>query len=130
MGDVYPFKGPPPASMTRLEKFIFNNNDINIYLSMIILYLSLSESSIWNSHVTISVALNSGKVKSILTSRLVLGLPSFVCHCITAYVLVLSFIIILLINTAEKNPPSNNTWKLVHFSFPRSVFIHPCIIGE
>ena len=68
--------------MTYSDNFRFNPNYINIYLSKIISYLPLAESSTYHFYVTKLVALSTGKVKSNSTSRLVMIFLAFVCHCI------------------------------------------------
>ena len=45
IGAVDPIKGPAYASMTCSEKFIFNPYSVDIYLTNIMPYLPLSESS-------------------------------------------------------------------------------------
>ena len=109
MGYVYPFKGPSSTSMTWSDNYIFNPNSVNIYLPRIISYLPLAESSTWKFHVTIVFALCSGKVKSILTFRLVVILPASVFYCITESYLGLIFVISLIITIIELHALSDNT---------------------
>ena len=82
MGAVDPLKGPPSAYMMCSYNFKFNSNDVNIYIPKNILYLTLLEPSARKTHVKFFVAINSGKVKYILTFRLVVRLLACVYHCI------------------------------------------------
>ena len=97
MGAVGPFKSPSPPLISFSGYFKFNNNAHNRYITKIILYLFFVQSSTRHFYVTIIIALNSGRVKSILTFRLVVRLPACVFYCITSSILLLNFIIILLI---------------------------------
>ena len=92
---VDPFKVPSFALVMWSDNFIFNHNAVNISLLKIISYIPLSETSIWQFHVTIFVALNSGQVRYILTFIFVVILPACVCHCITESSLVLRFLLAL-----------------------------------
>ena len=115
------FKVPSPDSMMCLASFRFNPNYVDTFITNIILYQPLAESSTWKSHITIFVPLNSGKSKSILTLRLVVGLTDFVFHCITASYLVLS-VITLIITIVELHVPSNNIKNFLTVAFPFHVF--------
>ena len=129
MGFVNPFKVPPSASIQCSKNFRFNPNYFNRFIINIMSYFLLSYSSTWQFHVTIFVALNSGKVKSILTLRLVVILPSCVCHYITVSLLGLSLFISLIIMIVELHLLSNKIWKFLNFSLPFCVFIHQGRIG-
>ena len=59
-----PLKCPSSAFMTCSENFRFNLNYVNRSRPNIISYVLLAESSTCHSHVTTSVALSTGKVKS------------------------------------------------------------------
>ena len=85
MGVVDPLKGPSSSLMTWSDNFKFNSNYDNISFPKIILYPPLAESSTWHFHVTKFVTLSAGKVKSASTLILLVILPAYVCHCITAY---------------------------------------------
>ena len=116
--------------MTCSDNFIFNPEAINIYLPKIMSYLPLLESSTWQFHIKKFVMLSSGKVKSILTFKLVVILPACVWHCVAEYYLGLSFFISLLVMIVELHPLSNNIWKFLNFALPFRVFIHLCMVGE
>ena len=80
-------KGPPPPPMTCSEFFKFITYAVDRYLPKIILYLLLVESYTRNSHTTTLVSISSGKMKFVLTFRLVVILTDCVFHCITSYFL-------------------------------------------
>ena len=127
---VDPLKGPSSDLMTCSENFRFNHNYVNRSLPKIISYLTLADSSTWKFRITIFVALSWGKVKYILTLWLVVILPGYMCHCITAHFLGLIFSISLLIIIMELHPLSNRIREFLIFDLPFCVFIHPCRIGE
>ena len=124
-----PFKGSSYASVTCSENFRFNTNSINRYHPNIILYLLLAELSTWKFHVTTSVALSAGKVKSILTLILVVIFPAYVFHCIWVSFSGRGFSIVLIIKIVELYPLSNGMQKCFNFFLPFLVFIHPCRLG-
>ena len=118
MGAVDPFKGSSYALVTCSDNFIFNPNYFDIYLTNIMSYLPLVESSTCQFHVTVFVALSSVKVKSILTFRLVVILPACVCNCITESFFGLFFSIGLLVTIVELHPLSNKIQKFINFYLP------------
>ena len=103
MGAVDPFKVSSSASMTCSENFKFNSKAGNKYRPNIIWYLPLEKSYTWEFHVIISIALSSGKVKSMLTLMLVVILPTCLCHCNTVSFLGLGFYQPSLYNRVTKS---------------------------
>ena len=65
MGYVDPFKGLSPSLMACLENIACNTYAVNRSISKIISYIPSVDSYMWHSHVTIFVAINSGKLKYI-----------------------------------------------------------------
>ena len=126
MGSNDTFKGLSSVSMTCSENYIFNTNAVIISVTKIILYFPLAESSTWQFHVTIFVALSSSKVKYILTFILVEISPTYVCHCITTSFLWLSFFISLLITIVELHTLSNMILRFLNIALTLQIFIHPC----
>ena len=124
-----PLKVPSPAPRMCLEKFRFNTNDVNISIPKILLYLLLVESPTWQYYIKINLALNSGHLKYILTFILGVRLPDWIFHCITAYIFVLNFVIILIIKIVGLHSLSINIIKFLKSTFPLRVFINPCRIG-
>ena len=110
MGAVIYFKCLPPRYMTCLENFKFNPNDINGYLPNFILNLPLADSSKLNYYITIFALLNSVKEESILNFKLVVILTTCMCHFITSYFLVLSFVVSYWLQTTLY------TWLLVNIT--------------
>ena len=130
IGDVDPIKGPSYASMTCSENFTFNTNSIYRSLPKIISYLPLAESSKLHFHVMTFVVLSTGKVKSILTLKLVVMFPACVCHCIAASFWGHSFSTSLCITIVELHPVSKIIRKFLNFVLHFLVFIHPCRIPQ
>ena len=91
-------------------------------------YLPLEESYIWKFHVTIFAALSLGKIKSILTFRLVAILPACWFHCISESSFESSFVVSLPVTIVDLHPLSNNIQNILKLDVPFYVFIHLCRI--
>ena len=128
MGAINPLKVLSYALMMCSESHIFNPNAVNISLSKIMSNIYLVEWPTWQFHVTVLVALSSGKVKSIITFILVVTLATCVWNCTAVSFLGFSFAISLLIIIVELHTLSNRILKTI--SLPFGVFVHPCRIGE
>ena len=122
-GAVDPLKRSSSASITWSYSFRFELKAVNRYLPQIMSYLSLTESSTWKFHVTISVALSSNKAKFILTFRLLVILTACVCHCIPSSYFGLSFLMSLNIRTMKLHPISNKTWCLLDPRYRERIII-------
>ena len=106
MVHMYLKNGHSPPSMTCLD-FWSNTIYVSRYLHMIISYLLSTGSSLWHSHVSVFVEMKS--VRKIFTFTLLLAVifPTFVCHFITAYVVMLSFGVSLIVTIVELHLLSN-----------------------
>ena len=111
MGAVDSFKDPSSDSVICSKNYIFNYKYDNRYLPKIILYMTLVDPSTWKYHVTISIALNLGKVKYISTFYLVVIFTACVFQCIKTSSFILIFFISLLITIVELYPLYINIQK-------------------
>ena len=116
--------------MTLSEKIRFSISAISRYLPRIILYLQLMDSSLWHLHVTIFVALNSDKQKSIFTFLEVVKFPLLISHLVSDISLDLSFEVNLTITIVELILLSNIIRKFLKLDLLIQVFIQHCKIGE
>ena len=80
MGDKHPLYGPSTPIMTFSEKLRSSPSAVIRYLPRIISYLPLVDSLMWHFHVTILVALNSSKQKSIFAFFDIVKFPACVSH--------------------------------------------------
>ena len=130
MGAEHPLYGPYPPSMTFSENLRFSTSAVSSSLPRIISYIPLVDLSMCHFHVTICVALNSGKQKSTFTFFEVVNFPAWVFHVVFYDYFVLDFEISLPITIFEMIPLSNSIQKNLNFALPLQVFIQPCNIGE
>ena len=116
--------------MTRLENLCYDPKWISKYLPKIIWYLPLVDSSMWHFHVTIFVALNSGRQNSTFTFFEVVNFLDCIFHVVFVVLICLSLYVSLTIKIVELIQLSNSIWNFLHSAHPIQVFIHPCGIGE
>ena len=86
IGDEHLLYGPSPPIIELSENSISSPSVINRSLPRIISYLPLVDSLTWNFHVTILVALNSGKQKSTFTLFEIVNFPGWVYHTVFAVI--------------------------------------------
>ena len=119
---------PSPPTMAFSEKWICSPSAVRKYLLKIILYLLSMESATWHYHVTVFVALNSGRQKSIVAISLTVRSMLWVFHIVVEDFLRLSFDIRLFIKIVQLMQLSNKIRKCLNFDFPLRLIIHPCSI--
>ena len=130
IGVDHPLYGPYLPMMTLSENLRSVPNTVSRSLLRIISYILLVDSSMWNFHVTIFVALNSGKKNSTFTFSEVVNFLAWVSYIVFADYFDLIFDVSLPITIVELILLSNRIRKFLNFAFPLQVFIHPWRIGE
>ena len=93
------------------------------YLPSIMSYIISVELHTWHVCVTIYVALNSVRHKSIFSISVVLNCPAYVCHVVVVGFLGSSVDIRLLFTVVEIILLSNIVWKLLNFTFSLHLFL-------
>ena len=132
MGAAHPWHCYSPKSMVFVENFRSIPSLVSRSLLIIISYLPALESSTWHFHVTIFIALRTGKDNYTFTIQLFVVFPACVLHFVefTGLNLFLSFWVIRPLTIEEVHPLYNSIRKLLLSDLCRRTFIQPCIIGE
>ena len=84
----------------------------------------------WNFHVTIFVALKSGRQKLMFTLFEAVNVSDWVSHVFSAVSFVLSFDVSLPVTIVELLPLSNIIQKFLNSALPLRVFMQTCRIGK
>ena len=130
MGAKHPSDDQLPKMMIFSEKLRFSPSAVSRSLSRIMLYLTLVVSSMCHFHITVFVALNSGRQKFTFTFFEVMNFPAWFSHIVFAASFALSFYISLPIKNFELLLLFNRIRKFLNYPLPLWVFIQPCRIGE
>ena len=114
--DEHPFYGPSPPIITFSENLRSSPSAVIMSLPKIISYILLVDLSTWHFHITILVALKSGKKKSTFTFFEVVNFPAWVSH-VFVFAFYLSFDFSLPITIVELFLMSNRIRKFLNLLF-------------
>ena len=88
MGDKHPLYFPFPPIMAFSENLRSSHSVVSRSLPRIVSYLPLVDSSTWHVYVTISVALNYGKQKTMLPFFEAVNFPAWVSHIVLLLIMI------------------------------------------